>query len=122
MPLDSRPRFALVFWAFSAVLCAAAADLTGDWNLKAFSPQGEHPSKLTLVQEAEKLTGSIGGPENRFKLEGSFKDDQIQFNVQYTGGDAPAVIPFTGRLQGGKLAGEYRAGDTLGRWSAERVP
>jgi hypothetical protein len=100
---------------------AWAFDISGEWNLKVASPEGEHPAKLTITQNGEKITGACSSDHGQQKVEGTLKGDQVHFIVHYSGGDEPMVIPFNGKLQGNKMTGEYKAGDTTGVWSAEKV-
>lgn len=104
-------------------LAAGAADISGAWDLKVASPEGEmHTAKLNLTQEGEKISGSLSGERGEFKIDGTCKGDQIEFIVNYTGGDAPHRIPFRGKVEGpGKMSGRYTAGDDDGDWSATRA-
>lgn len=100
---------------------ASTADISGDWNFKLSSPEGEHPAKLSITQSGEKISGAFSSDRGQQKIDGTVKGDQIQFTVRYTGGDEAMVIPFNGKLQGDKMTGEYKAGDTTGVWTAERA-
>ena len=103
------------------VIPASAADISGDWNFKVSSPEGEHPAKLSISQDGSKFTGAFSSERGQHKVEGTVKGNEIHFTVRYTGGDEPMLIPFSGKLQGDKMAGEYKAGDTTGVWSAEKA-
>lgn len=109
--------------ALVLTLAAAAADISGAWDLKVASPQGEmHTAKLSLTQEGQKISGSLAGEHGEFKIEGTCKDDQVELIVNYTGGDAPRRIPFNGKVEGaGKMSGRYTAGDAAGDWSATKA-
>jgi hypothetical protein len=122
--LISRRSFWLLLVALSALLAipALAIDISGDWNFKATSPEGEHPAKLTITQKGEKITGVFNSDRGEYKVEGTVKGKEIKFALQYTGGDEPMLIPFNGKLEGNKMSGEYQAGDTTGAWSAEKAP
>ena len=104
-------------------LAAAAADISGAWDLKVASPEGEmHTAKLTLTQEGEKISGSISGERGEFKIDGTVKADQIEFIVNYTGGDSPQKIPFQGKVEdAGKMSGRYSMGEAGGNWSAAKA-
>ena len=115
----SRRNFGIAAW-FLLASAGPAADVAGTWSFKVTSPQGEHLAKLTVTQEGEKITGSFSSQRGEFKVEGAVKGAQIQFTVHYTGGDAPASIPFQGKVDGNKMTGDYRAGDTTGAWTAEK--
>lgn len=100
----------------------AAADVSGDWNFKVSSPEGEHPARLTITQQGEKITGAFSSDHGQQKIEGTVKGNQIQFTVRYTGGDEAMTIPFNGKVQDGdKMSGEYKAGETTGVWTAVKA-
>jgi hypothetical protein len=118
-------RHILCFFIVTALTLVAApvsaADISGDWNFKLTSPEGEHPAKLSINQTGEKITGAFNSDHGQQKVEGTVKGDLVQFTVRYTGGDEAMVIPFNGKLQGNKMTGEYKAGETTGVWIAEKV-
>ena len=101
-------------------LAASAADFSGRWNFKAFSPEGEDPAKLTITQDGEKITGAFDSFRGTYKLEGTVKGLEIRFTVHYTGGES-ITVPFTGKLDGDKMAGTFQAGEVTGKWAAERA-
>ena len=103
------------------ILPAWAADFAGDWNMKAVTPEGEDAAKLTLAQDGPKITGTLVGDRGKYKLEGTAKGAEIEFILDYTGGDEPMRIPFNGTLDGDKITGHFTAGDFTGSWSAERA-
>ena len=116
----SPRRLLLLVAAFT--LAVWAADISGAWNLKVTSPQGDHTAKLTLTQEGEKISGSLSGDRGEFKIDGTCKGDQVEFIVNYTGDDAPHRIPFQGKVEGaGKMSGRYNVGDAAGDWSATKA-
>jgi hypothetical protein len=101
---------------------ALAADISGNWNLRVTSPQGEHAAKLTLALNGEKVSGAIQSERGEHKIEGTLKDERIEFFVEYSGGDAPSRIPFTGKVEtADKMTGRYSAGEAGGDWTATRV-
>ena len=100
----------------------AAADVSGDWNFKVSSPEGDHPARLSITQQGEKITGAFSSDHGQHKIEGTVKGDQIQFTVRYTCGDETMAIPFNGKVQAGdKMSGEYKAGETTGVWTAVKA-
>ena len=115
------PLFRLPILVVTVALGAWAADVSGTWHFKVTSPQGEHTAKLTLRQQGEKLSGAVESERGEHQIAGSVKGDQIEFAVQYTGGDAPASIPFRGTIEAvDKMSGRYDAGDTGGAWTATK--
>ena len=113
--------FRLPILLVALALGVRAADLSGTWNIKVTSSQGEHAAKLTLRQQGEKLSGAVESDRGEHQIAGSVKGDQIEFAVQYTGGDAPASIPFRGTIEAvDKMSGRYDAGDSGGAWTAAK--
>lgn len=112
--------FLLVIITLLMVSPAAASDISGTWKFKVNSPEGDHPAKLTVTQDGEKISGLFASHRGEYKVEGTLKGDRIQFTVRYTGGDAPPAIPFQGKLEGDKMSGQWQAGETTGSWSAEK--
>jgi len=112
----------LVCFALASSAAAPAADITGSWSFKVTSPQGEHGSTLVVTQQGEKITGAFQSDRGEFKIDGTVKDDQIEFFVRYTGDDAPPSIPFRGKIEGpDKMRGQYNAGDVTGEWTAAKI-
>ena len=98
----------------------AASDVAGEWSFKVVAPDGDHAAKLSITQDGEKIGGAFASEQGQFKVEGTIKGEAIQFTVRYTG-DETMDIPFSGKLQGDKMAGEYKAGEITGAWTAEKV-
>ncbi|MBI3665091.1 MAG: hypothetical protein HY236_02525, partial [Acidobacteria bacterium] len=90
-------------------------------NSKIVTPDGEEAAKLSLTQHGEKIAGTLSGDRGKFKLEGTVKETEIEFILDYTGGDEPMRIPFNGKLEGDKISGHFTAGDFTGSWTAERA-
>ena len=69
----------VLLFALMAVLCAAGADLTGNWKGQVNRPDGtpQTPVNLELKQDGDKITGQIGAgngdtaPIDKVKLEAS---------------------------------------------------
>ncbi len=119
-------RVRSIWLAAAVVLVLAAApvwagDISGDWNFKVSSPEGEHAAKLSVTQDGNKIKGAFSSDRGQHKVEGTVNGNEIQFTVRFMGGDEAMMIPFNGKLQGDKMSGEYKAGETTGVWSAEKA-
>lgn len=106
--------------AFTVSLSAFAADVAGKWNVVAKDPSGtEIKAELSLKQEGDKLTGTIGGQEGTIPLEDIlFKENVLTYKLEYNG--TPVAVKMT--LDGDKLKGTYSAdGGDSGPIEAERI-
>ena len=113
----------LLMWAFVFALVARSAQpagISGEWSFKVSAPDGDHDARLSITQDGEKITGTFAGDMGQFKVEGAVKGGELEFTVRYTGDEAMDIF-FEGKLHGDKMGGEYKAGDIIGTWSAEKV-
>ena len=80
------PRIAAL--ALASVALAAAADVTGNWNLTATAPGGdEHRAQLELKNEGGRLSGMLTGPEGAIALEDvRLAGDQLSWRLPVQGG------------------------------------
>ena len=115
-------RLGLAIIVCGGTLPLLALDVSGVWKCKVVSPEGEHPGTLKLTQQGEKISGAFSSDRGDFKVAGAVQGDQIHFTLLYQGGDAPPELPFHGKVEGGKMTGQYQAGDVTGQWSAEKAP
>jgi hypothetical protein len=115
-PLPLR-RLTLLFVA----LAAFGANFAGVWNFKATSPEGEDPARLSITQDGDQITGLFRSPRGEYKMEGTVKGNEIRFSVHYTGEGHSMLVPFSGKLEGDRMSGQFKAGEVTGAWSAERV-
>jgi hypothetical protein len=101
---------------------AAAADVTGTWNVAvtAQGPHGDMTATLTLTQDDTKVTGTLAAHGNEHKLAGQFADATL--TLEATDVPADKALSLTAKLQAdGTLAG-YLSGP-MGdlKWTASRA-
>jgi amidase len=96
---------------------AAAADVTGQWNLRLIRFGEEFAqARVELKAEGSKLTGTL----NELKLEGSIEGDRIRIKGTRPNGNDFGT--FDGKVQGDEMSGTLKQGnDELG-WKARRAP
>jgi hypothetical protein len=120
----------------SFVLSAAAADISGDWQVSWQGRLGTEQCTLHLVSDEGKLTGSFRSIHGVSSLSGTITGKQVSFDVPFPG-PRPYTIRFTGKIDGDKIEGSSQAvglggpGAYLGHggeivqpdhpWSAKRV-
>ncbi len=92
--------------ASSASSGAAAA--AGVWNIVFSTPNGDAPTKMTIKQEGENLTGESAGEgplTGPYPIKGTLKgeDLEIKFTIKFEGNDLP--ITMKGKLTGSEMKG-----------------
>jgi uncharacterized protein (DUF2147 family) len=122
--------FVLALTAMAVAACAAAATrptaaahaadpITGEWNVK-FTLQGTTvPGTLKLKLDGKQVTGTAEsqhtGPGTL--SDGTWADNKLSFTLNFA---AHESIALTGKLQDGKLSGEFRTEGMQGNWEAEK--
>lgn len=105
---------------------ASAGPLTGTWEGVAHTSDGEEQFTMTLEQAGDVVKGSIATEHGQLDItSGSFKNLVLEIQCETPN----ATIRFTGKLEGGRLSGEWsRKGeddnadnnDLKGTWEAKR--
>jgi amidase len=102
----------LVPIAFASV--AAAADISGDWELTLTRLGAEDYVHMTLKVAGQKLTGNL----NELELEGTVRGDTLEFNAKRPGGEELGNL--TGTVNGSELSGGGTLFHEKVTWSARR--
>jgi hypothetical protein len=96
----------------------SAQTVAGDWDVTVVSPNGPVTSKVTFVQEGEKLTAKMGPYAVTGSIKGS--DVTLKYTVKYQDNDLP--ITMTGKLSGSEMKGDADFGGLAqGDWSAKKA-
>jgi hypothetical protein len=98
---------------------AAAADVTGAWIFTVELDMGSGNPTFDFEQDGEKLTGTYHGIAGDAELEGTVKEDQIQFSFESSFG----TVTYTGTIEDdGTMKGtaDY-GGQASGTWTAKRA-
>lgn len=101
----------------------AAASYAGKWNMDVQSPQGAMQIALDLkIDAANKVTGTLAGPQGPTALAGEFKDGTLGFSISFDAGGQAIEIYFESTLKDDKLTGTMYLGE-MGNfpWTAVRV-
>jgi hypothetical protein len=122
------PVAAFVVAVFASTV--AAADPSGTWTWKFTTQNGrEISSALTLKVDGEKLTGTLTRGRQQRATEisnGTFKDDEVSFEVTVERGDRKSTTKYKGKIEGDTIKGTQqgtRRGGGEGRtrdWEAKR--
>ncbi|MEX0678980.1 MAG: hypothetical protein WD063_18040 [Pirellulales bacterium] len=98
---------AFVVAAFAST--GEAADPSGTWTWKFTTQNGrEISSTLILKVDGEKLTGTLArGPQQRTTdiSNGTFKNDEVGFDVTVERGDRKVVTKYKGKVEGDTIKG-----------------
>jgi hypothetical protein len=101
----------------------AAASYAGKWTMDVQSPQGAMQLGLEVkIDAANKVTGTLNGPNGPTPIAGEFKDDKLGFGINFDAGGQMIEIWFESALKDDKLAGTMYLGD-MGNfpWTAARA-
>ena len=120
-----RNRQAVVLGIVAAVLTVAVAaqtDVTGEWAMMIDTEQGSQSTALTLVQDGEKLTGSMVSPMGTLEFEGTITGNELEIVMEVDAGGAFLEITLVGTVDGDEMTGTldfggYGGGD----WTAKRA-
>jgi amidase len=95
---------------------AAAADVTGSWNLKMVRFGEEFAAaRIELKTDGSKLTGTL----NELKLEGTFQNDTVSLVATRPNGDTFGKLE--GRVQGDEITGTVKQDKDEFTWKASRA-
>lgn len=101
----------------------SAQSVAGEWQATMETPGEPSVSKLTLIQDGEKLSGTLKGQRGDAQVQGTVKGKEIKFSysINYNGNAVPIAI--SGMLDGDTIKGtaSIASGAYEGGWMAKRV-
>jgi len=109
-----------------ALLTAAPAfaqtNVSGDWDFTINSPQGSNTTRVTLKQDAEKLSGLFKSPAGELPFTGTMDGSDMKFTFTINFQGMPLDIAMTGKVDGDSIAGKANFGGFVdGDWTAKRA-
>jgi hypothetical protein len=109
--------------AFLAVpLRAEPAKVAGVWNLSVELEVGTGHPVVTLSQDGEKISGKYEGRYGTAPVEGTVKDQAIEFIVTMSSDGNPAKGVFKGTVNGDSMSGTFEFDEIGGgKWSGVRA-
>ncbi len=119
-------RTAALCIAAAALLSAAPpapATIAGRWQFTVELAVGTGRPLVTFKQDGEKITGTYEGRYGKSALEGTVKENHVEFIVTVVAEGTTVSGAFAGDVEKDRMTGtvEYEgAGD--GTWSAVRIP
>jgi hypothetical protein len=119
----SRSARAVLLVLISVVLVSAApASIAGQWQFTVELAVGTGRPLVTFKQDGEKVTGTYEGRYGKSNLEGTVKENAVQFTVTVVAEGTTVSGLFSGTYENDRMSGDVDyegAGD--GTWSAVRV-
>lgn len=108
---------------FMLASLVSAQSVAGEWQATMETPGEPSVSKLTLIQNGEKLSGTLKGQRGEAPLEGTVKGKEVKFSysINYNGNAVPIAI--SGLLDGDMIKGtaSIAGGSYEGAWMAKRL-
>ena len=101
----------------------APANIAGQWQFTVELAVGTGRPLVTFKQDGEKITGTYEGRYGKSALEGTVKENHVEFTVTVVAEGTTVSGVFAGDFEKDRMSGtvEYEgAGD--GTWSAVRIP
>ncbi len=110
--------FSLASAGFAKDKSGKPGPLTGTWNCTSHgSSRGDMEFTLTLEQVKESVTGNVTSPIGSAELTtATYKDKTLEIHIE---SDQSEYV-LTGKLNGGKLSGEWTHGDEKGTWDGKK--
>jgi hypothetical protein len=108
--------------ALTTALTVEPAKVAGVWKFNVELEVGTGHPTVTLKQDGEKVTGTYDGRYGASPLEGTVKDDKIEFTVSMTAEGTAVTGVFEGIVEPEGMSGSVQfegAGD--GTWTAVKA-
>ena len=100
---------------------AAAADVSGVWDMVVEGPQGAINVVTTFKQEGEKITGTQASQMGEVAFEGTVVGNEIKWILNLDMGGQQMSIAFAGKVDGEAMAGVFDMGGMgTAAWSAKK--
>ena len=108
--------------ALASAAPVAPANVAGQWQFTVELAMGTGRPLVTFKQDGEKITGTYEGRYGKSALEGTVKENHVQFTVTVVAEGTTVSGVFTGDYEKDEMSGTVQyegAGD--GSWSAVRA-
>lgn len=117
-----RALILLLIWTMPGAALTAPANIAGRWQFTVELSMGTGSPVVTFEQEGEKITGTYEGRYGKSSLEGTVKENQVEFTIAVEAEGTRVAGVFNGVYENDRMRGnvEYEgAGD--GTWTAVRI-
>ena len=110
----------LTIGLLTAAPAFAQTNVAGDWDFTINSPQGSNTTRVTLKQDAEKLSGLFKSPAGELPFTGTMDGSDMKFTFTINFQGMPLDIAMTGKVDGDSIVGKANFGGFAeGDWTAE---
>lgn len=114
---------ALVWVGVAHAQAPSNQDLVGTWNITLTSPQGTHPTTMTIREEGGQLAGAVTGLPGTTPVVVKTSESGVTmtFSVDYQGQPIPVVM--SGKVSGADIKGtvDYASGGAAGDFSGSKA-
>lgn len=116
--MQLRTLFAVTAAAVALAPLAHASEIDGKWDVVYQTDDGTRTSNLTVATDGEAVKAVMGETE----LAGTYTDGQLSLTGEHYAGEAgyTATVSLEGRLEDGKLKGNWRWSEYASTFEATR--
>jgi hypothetical protein len=120
--MKSLARAAALVVVSSVLLIAAPANIAGQWQFTVELSMGTGSPVVTFKQDGEKITGTYQGRYGTSNLDGTVKDNNVEFTVTMVAEGTTVTGAFTGTYEADRMKGDVEyEGAGEGTWTAVRM-
>lgn len=121
--VESMLRVVVLVISAALLVAAAPANIAGAWQFTVELEMGTGRPVVTFKQDGEKLTGTYEGRYGTSNLEGTIKENAVEFTVTIVAEGTTVSGTFTGTFEKDAMSGEVAyEGAGGGTWTAVRMP
>lgn len=96
-------------------LSAAAADVSGTWEMTSRGPRGERTMDITIVQEGDKITVTMPGRQgNEMTGEGMVQGNAIEWSITRETPRGEFTMIYKGTVDGDSMSGTMEISGGMG--------
>jgi hypothetical protein len=99
---------------------ALAQSVAGAWDLTINGPEGAINATATLVQDGEKVTGSIDTPQGKAEMSGTYKGKVLNLAFTIPGPNGNLEIKVNGEVDGSSMKGIIDFGMGMADFTAKK--
>jgi hypothetical protein len=121
--MKSLARLTALVLSSAVLLAVAPANIAGQWRFTVELAMGTGKPIVTFKQDGGKITGTYEGRYGASKLEGTVKENEVEFTVtQMIQGEQISGV-FYGTVEADAMRGDVEyEGAGEGTWTAVRIP
>ena len=99
----------------------SSTNVTGAWAMQVETPNGPGSPTFTFKQEGEKLSGQYKGVFGEAPVNGTVKDNKIEFSIKVEAQGQAMTVTYSGTIEkDGTMKGTVSLGEASGTWTGKR--